>query len=427
MSFPSCSRLARACALVFTLLLPVHDGIAQTPALSLPEAQRRAIERSRQLTAQDAAIAAARESAVAAGQLPDPVLRVGIDNLPLSGTDRLSLSNDAMTMRRIGVMQELTGADKRRLRTARVERSADKALAEKSVIAVAIERDTALAWLDLFYADAMAQVVDGQRAQAEMAFAAAEGAYRGGRGTQAELFAARSAVAAMQDRASEAARRVKSAATMLARWTGSAPVLPLAGAPDVDHIRLDPAALEAQLARQPQIAVLSRQQDIAEAEARLAQADKKADWSVEVAYQQRGPAYANMLSVGLSVPLQWDQQHRQNRELAARLAMVEQARAERDEALRARVAEVRTLLGDWESGRERLARYRRDLLPLASEQTEAVLAAYRGGKSSLADVLGARRNELEVRLQSLQLEADTARLWAQLNFLFPSNSLKDVK
>jgi hypothetical protein len=36
-------------------------------------------------------------------------------------------------------------------------------------------------------------------------------------------------------------------------------------------------------------------------------------------------------------------------------------------------------------------------------------------------LLAARRSESEVRLQALQLEADTARLWAQLNFLYPSN------
>jgi len=36
-------------------------------------------------------------------------------------------------------------------------------------------------------------------------------------------------------------------------------------------------------------------------------------------------------------------------------------------------------------------------------------------------VLTARRNELDVRLAQLQLEADTAKLWAQLNFLFPTS------
>jgi len=32
-------------------------------------------------------------------------------------------------------------------------------------------------------------------------------------------------------------------------------------------------------------------------------------------------------------------------------------------------------------------------------------------------VLAARRGEIEVRMQALQLEADAARLWAQLNAL----------
>jgi len=73
----------------------------------------------------------------------------------------------------------------------------------------------------------------------------------------------------------------------------------------------------------------------------------------------------------------------------------------------------------WQSGRERTARYTRESLPLASERSQAVLAAYRGGKATLADVLAARRSEVELRLQALEVELETARLWAQLNFLFP--------
>src|SRR5438128_1439803 len=82
-------------------------------AQSLQDAQRRALERSRQLAAQDFAVTASREMAVAAGQLPDPVLKLGVDNLPISGSDQFSLTRDFMTMRRIGVMQELTRGEKR--------------------------------------------------------------------------------------------------------------------------------------------------------------------------------------------------------------------------------------------------------------------------------------------------------------------------
>jgi outer membrane protein TolC len=361
--------------------------------------------------------------AVAAGQLPDPVLKAGVDNLPVNGPDRLSLTSDFMTQRRIGVMQEVTRADKRRLRAERFERDAEKAIAQKSMTAAAIERDTALAWLDLYYAQAMATVVAEQGSQARLEVQSAEGAYRAGRGNQADVFAARSALAMFEDRASEIQRRIRNARTMLARWIDDAADLPLAGAPAIDAIRLDPATLDTQLAHHPQIAMLAKQEEIAATEAKLAQANKKPDWSVELAYQQRGPSFSNMVSIGVSIPLQWDQRNRQDRELSSKLALVEQAKAERDDTLRAHVAETRTMINEWENNRERHARYERELIPLANERTQAAIAAYRGGKASLADVLAARRNEIDVRIQALQLATDTARIWAQINFLFPTNDI----
>ena len=130
-----------------------------------------------------------------------------------------------------------------------------------------------------------------------------------------------------------------------------------------------------------------------------------------------------MISFGLSVPLQWDRKNRQNRELSARLANVEQAKAEREEALRGYVVEHGTMLAEWHSNRARSVRFERDIIPLARERTEAILTAYRGAAATLTEVLAARRSEIDVRLQALQLEADTARLWAQLHFLFPQSAL----
>jgi outer membrane protein TolC len=389
--------------------------------LPLVQAQQIAIQRSRQIVAQDDAIRAARELAVSAGQLPDPVLKAGIDNLPVSGADRGSLTKDFMTMRRIGVVQEITRSDKRVLRAERFEREADRNKAALDMLIASVERDTALAWLERYYAEAEAAVIAEQGKQARLALQAVESAYRAGRSSQAEVLASRSAVAQLDDRAADAARRVNNATTMLARWVGAAAVEPLAGQPSMDSIRLDPAALEHQLAHHPEIAVLLRQEEIAATDARLAAANRKADWTVEVAYEQRGPAYSNMVSVGVSVPLQWDRANRQDRQLAAKLAQADQAKAEREEMLRAHVAETQAMIAEWQSDRQRVSRYDRELIPLTQERTQAVLAAYRGGKGLLADVLAARRNELDTALAKLELEAATARLWARLNFLFPTS------
>jgi outer membrane protein TolC len=411
--------------LVLVLLLGVlasSQVVFSEDLLTLTGAQRRAVERSRQLSAQDSAALASREMAVAAGQLPDPVLRFGIDNLPVNGPDQFSIGNDFMTMRRIGVMQEFTRSEKRQLRAERFEREAEKYLAEKTAIVASIQRDTALAWLDRYYAEAMATAVAEQMEQVRREILAAESAYRAGRGSQADVFAAHGVLVGLEDRASELNRRIATAKTGLARWMGDGAEAPLGEKPALDSIRLDTSSLESDLRHHPQIAILSKQVEVAAAEARIAQANKKSDWSVELSYSQRGSAYSNMVSLGVSVPLQWDQKRRQERELGSKLAMTEQARAQLDDMLRAHVAEVRAMIQEWENGRERLARYQRELIPITKERSRATLIAYQGGKAGLGDVLLARRNETEVRLQALQLEMDTARLWAQLNFLFPDNS-----
>ncbi|MFZ6768729.1 TolC family protein [Undibacterium sp. Di26W] len=411
----------RVAVLAGLLALSSFTALALDFPLTLGQAQQLAVARSRQLSAQDQAVTAAREMAVAAGQLPDPILKVGVDNLPVSGTDRGSLTSDFMTMRRVGVMQEITRADKRQLRTERYDRAADKALAEKTTTIAAIQRETAIAWLDRYYAEQMLAVAVEQIQQAKLEIEATQAAYRGGRSSQADVFSARSALAMADDRTSEFQKKLKNARTTLARWTGDTSDIALAGKPDIDSIRLDQMSLETSLAHHPQIAILNRQTEIAELDTRLAVANKKTDWTVEVAFQQRGPAYSNMVSIGLSLPFQWDQKNRQERELSSKLAMLEQSRAERDDMLRAHIAEAQIMITEWQSNRERATRYEHELIPLARERSQAVMAAYRGGKSSLIDVLAARRNELDTRLQTLQLQADAARLWAQLNFLTPAD------
>jgi outer membrane protein TolC len=404
-----------------TMLVSPLPVAAQRP-LTLTEAQQLAVDRSRQLVAQDAAVTASREMAVAAGQLPDPVATMGFNNVPVNGADAWSLTRDFMTMTSIGVMQELTRSEKREARAQRFEREADKSLAERTVTIATIQRDTALAWLDRYYAEAQVGVVNEQIREARLEIEAAETAFRAGRGNLSEILGGRSAVVALDDRASELLRRISVAKIALARWIGAAAEEPLGGKPDMAVVRLDPSTLETDLAHHPDLVVLVRKEEVAAAEVRVAQANKKADWSVQLMYSQRGSAYSNLVSVNVSVPLQWDQKDRQDRELAAKLAMLDQARAEREDMLSAHTAEVRAMLVEWQNDRERLGRYLRELVPLADERTQATLTAFRGAKATLSDVLQARRSEIDVRVQALQLEADTARLWAQLNFLVPAEA-----
>ena len=241
------AAIGRIAAITVGLLCGLQWSIAASAdaPLTLPEAQRLAVGRSRQLVAQDAAVTASREMAVAAGQLPDPVATLGVNNLPVNGPDQFSLTRDFMTMTSIGVMQEFTRAEKREARAERYAREADKLLAERDVSVAAVQRGTALAWLDRYYAEAMQRVISEQRQQAQVEIEAAESAYRAGRGNLADILAARNGLVLLDDRASEVRRKLSSAKIALARWIGNDADAPLTGKPAIDAIRLDPTTLEA--------------------------------------------------------------------------------------------------------------------------------------------------------------------------------------
>ena len=388
-------------------------------ALTLDQALRAAQDRSRQLVAQESAASASREMAVAAGQLPDPTLKAGINNLPINGPDRFSLTRDFMTMRSIGVAQEITRSDKLKARSARFDREAEAAEAARAAALADLRRDTAKAWFDRHYQERMLDLLRTQRAEAGLQIEAADSVYRGGRGSQADVFAARSAVALIDDRIRQTERQVATAKTKLARWVGTDANQALGTPPSVTTVHLDTAALETQLAHHPQLALMAKQEEMARADADIAQSNKRSDWSVELMYSQRGPAYSNMVSVNVSIPLQFDQKNRQDRDVAAKLAVVEQMRAQREEATREHVAETLGWLQEWQSDRDRLAHYDSELVVLATERTRASMAAYRGGSGTLSAVLDARRLEIDTRLDRLRLEMEAAALWAQLEYLIP--------
>lgn len=413
-------RRVTAAALILTM---AAVSWAADP-LTLVEAQRIAVGRSQQLVAQDALTAAARDQAVAAGQLPDPVLQLGIDNMPANGPDRFSLSRDFMTMRRIGIMQEIPRAEKRQLRTEKFERDAERVQAQRQLTLANVQRDTALAWLDRYYAQVQRELLQQQIDESRLQVQAADSAFRINRGSQADVFAARAAVITLQDRLSQIDRQLRSAALMLARWVGvSDAERPTSGSPPWQSTPLQDHVTSEHLKQHPDLLAIAAEIRAAETEARLAQANKKADISVEASYAQRGSAYSNMLSIGVSIPLQWDQKNRQNRELSAKLAMVDEAKARYEDMLRKNEADVRGLLNDWQTGKDRLVRFRNELIPNARQRSDATLTAYRSGKSDLAVGLLARRDEIDVRMQALTLEMETARSWAQLNFLIPDQQI----
>ncbi|AVA34445.1 hypothetical protein C3Z06_13000 [Cupriavidus metallidurans] len=121
----------------------------------------------------------------------------------------------------------------------------------------------------------------------------------------------------------------------------------------------------------------------------------------------------------VSLPLPWDQKHRQDRELAAKLAQADAARAQSEVVRRSLIGQLRGRQEELGLNQVRIERFRSATVPLAKAQTEAAMTAYRTGAGTLTAVADASRKALNISLERLQLEASSARLWAELTFLMP--------
>jgi len=290
-------------------------------------------------------------------------------------------------VRRIGVAHEVTSSEQREALTERYAREADRAAAQKTAMSVDIARETALAWLECYYVEQMTRIAGEGLKAAQRELEGAESMYWAGRLSQAEFYGARSTLVVLEDKSSGFEHRVLAARIALKRWVGDAGDAPLAALPNIDRIRLRSAALEGDLARHPEVVLLERQEDLAASDVRLAQANRQSE-----------------------------------HEIALLLARRDEARAARDEKLRAKVAETRIMIDEWQHARDRRNRYANELVPLARERTLATLVAYRGGKAGLTDVLAAHRAESEAQMQSVEMEREAAHLWARLEFALPETS-----
>lgn len=419
----------RRLAVCAGIVCSISSSAAAQNALSLDEALAIAVRDSPLLAAQRSAITAAEQGTYTARELPDPKLKFGVDNLPLESADKWSLTRDFMTMRRIGVAQEFIRSEKREIKGRRAEHQLAREQAMLGDTRASLRREVATAWMERYFAEQMAKVVQAQYAETELQREALQAGIAASRTTLSERIALNSSLQLLLNRKLEFDKQAARAQALLTRWLGEAAQRPLAPPPEADASGTPTgqpwlADTAGHAPHHPHLQTLERQVDIAQSEADLAKAATKPDWGLELSYAQRGPAYTNMLSLQISIDLPLFADRRQNREAVARAAQLEQARALREEALRQHRAEAMAVRAEWESARARVQRFDDALLPLARDNVTIALAAYRGGLSSLAMVLEARRAELDLRLQKLQLLAELGRARAQLLYFLPEEAAK---
>ncbi len=399
---------------------PLLIAVAFAPAayaqpLSFADALARSAE-GPVVSASAAALRAAELSVGPAGALPDPQLVLGLENVPLSGDDRYRLDRDEMTMRRIGIMQEMPSGAERRARRAIARAQAARAGAGLDSARLQARLGAAQAWIGLYFAERRVEVLSRLAEETRDLAEAARARLSAGAGSVDDAIAAEIGAARVADRRADAEAGVSGSRAELRRWIGGDAAQLLAA--DVPMFNIEPEQFRRNLRNHPSLGRLRAEAAQAEAEVRMARAERQPDWSWELAYGRRDPSFGDMASVEVRVGLPLFQGSRQGPIVEARRADLISAGAEREAAAREYEAMLEASLAEFAALTANLERGRGTRLILARQRANAAIGAFAAGEMTLSALIEARGQALEEEVDLLELEQRRAGLAAALSLQF---------
>lgn len=386
----------------------------QAAPLSFERALNLATRGAPTLTASQTKVDSARAAVIPAGELPDPKLAVGVENFPIGGTDRYSLTNDFMTMQRIAYMQDVPNRSKRDARIAVAQARVLQAESAQQLSTLSVRRETAVAWIRCYALEQQIALFDSLSKQNKLLEFAIQAQLAGGRGSITDVLMPRQEAAMLDERLDELRAQRAQAIAALERWVGAAASESLEGTPP--NWPLDRGALTHRIQNHPDVNLLNDTGRVLDAELQEAQAMKKPDWGMEFAYQRRGEQFGDMVSFKFTFDLPTSPTKRQDPQIAAKQLERMGLDAERELMRREHLQELNTQWAELERLNLALERNQTILQPLMRDKAALTLAAYQAGKGSLLEHLAARRESLETQLRFLALQGERQTISARLHF-----------
>lgn len=380
--------------------------------LTLYEALRLAENNAPSLKAQNAKIQAASSAAIPAGELPDPQLVLGVQNFPIGGPTRGSIDDDFMTMRTVGLKQEVPNSYKRKARIEVADATIARAAAEQRIERLNVRLSTAMAWIKSYSIERKDMLFREFYKENRLLRDTVQAQIANGRSQPADAITPKQEAAQLEEQQDELVRQRVQARASLQRWVGPSADNEPAGS--LPNWPIDASGYYHQLPQHPRLAAFEPMTRVAQAQVREAESEKHSDWSWEFDYQHRAREFGDMVSVQFTFDLPLFPDSRQNPKIASKYAKLNQIEAERETVLRVHHQELEATLADYQRHSRAVERSKDTLVPLARKKVELSMASYRAGKGDLGSVITARHEFIEARLKQIDVEEQRALVSARL-------------
>lgn len=403
--------------LLFCIVLLSSYPAKAEDALTLTEAIQLATQSQPLLQSLDDTAFSLRQAAIAESQLPDPKVKLGVINLPITTSDALRYNRDEMTMVNVGISQDIIPHKKREAVSNRMFAEAEKFQIEQVATSRLIERDVALAWLDAYEAQRKSElyqlIIDEMDAERKVLVATISA---GGAKTS-DVLRMDTDISITNEKYIFAQRDERKARANLARWIGKSASRSISSKLPLMANSLSNGANQSALEQHPLLRNAYQSEKVAQFDVDSALANLERNWGWEVGYGKRFNDRSDMLSFQVSIDLQLDRANRQDRRTAEKLLLVEKTRKLTEDMRRELSSELESVMADAEAAEARESEYINKLIPNAKARLSIAQAAYISGKQSIGEVWQARRDLLDIELDHWVILTDKQRAAVKIGYL----------
>jgi len=408
-------------ALMLTTATSTHSN-----ELSLEQAVDYALNNEPWLTANKYQQAAVQAQSLAAGTLPDPVLTLGLMNLP---TDGFIFDQEGMTQLKVGVSQMFSRGDSLELKQQALAQSAQQYQWLRSDRLAQIKAIVIESWLNAYRAQQSIALIEQDKALFTQLIDITESSYASsvGKTRQQDIIRAQLELTRLEDKLVMLEQQFESAKKRMSQWLPMSMLSQAVStqrsdiAPLVDFAALKFEQLMPLLMAHPAIVAIEQSIAAKQTEVAVAKQGYKPQLGVNMGYGYRddtpmGESRADLFSVGISIDLPLFTDNRQDQQVNAAIAIAESVKTEKLIALQKLKGMYFKEFSQLARLQQREVLYQTKLLPQMAEQAQATLNAYTRDDGNFSEVMRARISELNAKIDALNIQIDQQIIIARLNY-----------
>lgn len=366
------------------------------------------------------------EEAVAASELPDPKMMVGLANLPL---DSFAFEQEPMTQFRFGVNQSFPRGATRELLSKKIGLQSQVNPIHRENRAANVKLEVTGLWLDVYLAAQSILLIENDRDLFDQLVDITSARYTSAAGLsrQQDLIRAELELLRLDERLTALRQRQESNKQRLAEWLPYEVVsLPF----NTELPELEPSEAEltslnqaAEFFREhPIIRANEKQIEIAQTQVEITRQSFKPSFSVGASYGYRdrspqGIDRDDFVSFDLNFDLPIFTKNRQQPRLRASQYRASARQTEKMLLIKELFARYQEAQAQLEMLDERRAIFNDSLLSQLSDLTEATLSSYTADEGDFEEVMRAYIAQLNANIELLQLDIDRLKVISLLDYL----------